>query len=429
MRKPFRPTWWSSTVWSLAGNGAASLSQWAIVVIVARWLGFRAGGEYALALAVVNPIVTLANLQLRAILASDAAGRFAFWDYLSMRLWTSLAAAVAVVQFGTWNPQLSATVLLGVLAVKLVESMSDLYYGAFQRADRLDWIAQSTITKASLSLGLLLLVGALWNSLALGLFAAAVGSGIVWSWFDCAQASKLKLKGAGRLLPDWPPNWPALRSLLETSLPLGVVMMLISLNQSLPRFAIEKHVGREELGQFAAIAAMAQAVNLALNAVGQSATAPLSRMAMTRDWPAFRAMFGKQFAVGLLIVVGSTAVSAVFGTALLALVFGNAGPDQSWILVLQMFAAGMTALAGLCGYALTALGEFRRQLLLFIPVTSLTAVLCRSLIPNWGVEGAAWVMVLSATAHLAAAGVFLNASLARAGKGESSPSARPREAA
>jgi O-antigen/teichoic acid export membrane protein len=188
-------------------------------------------------------------------------------------------------------------------------------------------------------------------------------------------------------------------------------------------------VGREELGQFAAIAAIAQAVNLALNAVGQSATAPLSRMAMTRDWPAFRAMFGKQFAVGLLIVVGSTAVSAVFGTALLALVFGNAGPDQSWILVLQMFAAGMTALAGLCGYALTALGEFRRQLLLFIPVTSLTAVLCRSLIPNWGVEGAAWVMVLSATAHLAAAGVFLNASLARAGKGESSPSARPREAA
>ena len=415
----------TAAVWTLAGNGAAALAQWATVITVSRALGYSAGGDYALALAVVNPVLMLANLQLRAVIATDAAQRYPFWDYLSLRLWTSLAAAVAVVQFGTLNPSLSVLVLLSVLALKLVEAMSDIYYGAFQQAGRMDWIAQSLITKSSLSIALLIVVAALWHSLALALLASAIGTALVWLWFDCAQAQKLGLQGIGRLLPDWPPNWASMRAITEAAFPLGVVMMLVSLNQSIPRFAVEKFAGREELGLFAAVASMAQAVNLALNALGQSMTAPLSQCAHRGDWKGFRALFGRGMGTGILVVTACCLMCVFMGPALLLAIFGKTTPEQSWMLVLQMMAAGVTALAGLCGYALTAMGEFRQQLLLFIPLTSLTALLSWGFVPAYGVEGACWVLVAGSILHLAAAGFLLNFRLAQPGTlvGEAVPEA------
>lgn len=393
--------------WTLAGSVTWSLAQWATVVFVSRLLGYGPGGDYALALAIVNPVMMLSNLQLRAIQATDAAERFRFWDFVSLRLWTLMAAAVAIVQFGTFSDG-PIPVLLAVLAFKVVEALSDVYYGAFQHAGHLDWIAQSQIIKSALSLALVIMLCFLGQPLWIPILIAAFGMAMVWMWFDCDHARSLRLVGTGRLLPDWPPDWPAMRRLFETAFPLGVVMMLISLNSSIPRFALERYAGREALGVFAAVAAISQAIGLVLNAIGQAMTAPLARLANENQLDAFKSLFARGFATGMAVAASVTLACAGLGDGVLVFFFGPEAAGQGWYLVMLTAAGGITSLAGLCGYGLTALGLYRQQLLIFIPITAITAALSYALIPVWGMEGAAWATVSSATAQLAAAAFALS---------------------
>lgn len=402
---------WGPALWTLTGNSTVSLAQWAFIVVISRLLGYGAGGDYALALAIVNPVMMLANLQLRAVQASDARERFHFEDYLTLRLWTLIGASILIVEFGSMTTA-PVMVLLAVLALKLVEGLSDVYHGAFQRANRMDWIAQSQITKSALSLALIIIGAAFARPLAVTVGVAAVGCALVWTWYDCAQARQLHLKGVGRILPEWPIPWARIKPLMETAFPLGAVMMLISLNQSIPRFAIERFAGREALGTFAAAAAVAQTVNLALNAIGQSLTVPLAKLVHERNLTAFRALFGKGFLTGAIIAAVLTVASAAGAADLLKVLFAHATPDQAWWLTLQMAAAGITALAGLCGYALTAMGEYRAQLLLFLPLTAVLALANWIFVPVHGVEGACWACLGVSILHLAAAGFLLNLRMA-----------------
>jgi O-antigen/teichoic acid export membrane protein len=60
-------------------------------------------------------------------------------------------------------------------------------------------------------------------------------------------------------------------AIFRTALPLGLVLMLISLNTNLPRYVIEHRLGTRELGAFAAVASFMAAGTTIVNALGQAA--------------------------------------------------------------------------------------------------------------------------------------------------------------
>jgi hypothetical protein len=60
--------------WLLLGNAVYAGGYWLQFMILARAGGPSAVGSYAYALALAAPAVGFASLQLRALLASDAAG-------------------------------------------------------------------------------------------------------------------------------------------------------------------------------------------------------------------------------------------------------------------------------------------------------------------------------------------------------------------
>ena len=76
----------SNVAWALAGNVGYAACQWAVLVVVAR-LGSAADvGRLALGLALSAPVMILANLQLRAVQATDALHEHPFGIYLGLRL-------------------------------------------------------------------------------------------------------------------------------------------------------------------------------------------------------------------------------------------------------------------------------------------------------------------------------------------------------
>src|SRR6266852_1155838 len=91
-RLPFR----ANFVWTLSGNLFYGASQWCVVALIAKLGNPEMLGEFSLAAAIVTPVLMLSGLQLRVIQATDIDGRFAFGDYLALRL-LSTSFGVALI--------------------------------------------------------------------------------------------------------------------------------------------------------------------------------------------------------------------------------------------------------------------------------------------------------------------------------------------
>ena len=152
----------SNFVWTFAGNAVYAAGQWALLSLLAKLGGGEMLGQYALALAVTAPVVMLSHLNLRAVIATDVTGRHPFGDYLAVRLGaTALGlAAIACARRGRETDGPIALVILAVGIAQSAENVSDAFYGALQRHERMDRIARSMMGRAALSA--LALGGALW---------------------------------------------------------------------------------------------------------------------------------------------------------------------------------------------------------------------------------------------------------------------------
>ena len=58
--------------WAASGNVAYALSQWGMIVALAKMTNSWMVGQFALGIAISTPILSFASMQLRSVQASDA---------------------------------------------------------------------------------------------------------------------------------------------------------------------------------------------------------------------------------------------------------------------------------------------------------------------------------------------------------------------
>jgi O-antigen/teichoic acid export membrane protein len=189
---------------------------------------------------------------------------------------------------------------------------------------------------------------------------------------------------------------------LRQALPLGAVLMLVSLNTNIPRYAIEHHLGLRELGAFAAVVSFVTAGSTVVNALGQAATPRLARHFSIGDAAGFLRLAGKLGAS--VIGLGAAGVAAAFllGPWVLTIAYRPEYADYSGLLVWVMGAAIPIYLAGVLGYAVTATRAFDAQAPLFAVVAAVCGIASWLLVPRLGLGGAA--VALAATASLQVGG-------------------------
>lgn len=382
----------SGFAWTLAGNLTNGLSQWVILACIARLSSADVLGEYALATALALPVAMFTHLNLRAVIATDVKNEHPFRDYQLVRVAVSGvgllgASAVALVAFGP-SGLLPAAILISL--GQQAENLSDLYYGAMQREHRLDRVAQSMIARALLTV---LLVGfALYFSPS----AAAAATGFA----------------SGRLLSCliWDVRYPLLgrnehtrrpSEVLWAALPLGAVLLLISLTANAPRYAIGNLLGTKELGGYAAVAAMVQAGATAINALGQSATTQLAQAWSSGNRTRFRKLALALIVFSILLGGAATVASLFLGGALLTVAYTGEFARYSGLLT-AMFASAIFSWIGISlGYINTSTRAFRAQLPLLGLVTAASFAVSYLTVPHLGLYGAALALALAALVQIA----------------------------
>jgi O-antigen/teichoic acid export membrane protein len=402
--------------WSLVGWIGYAGCQWFMLSIMAKLGNPALVGRFAFALALSAPLFMLTNLQLRGVQSTDARNEFTFSDYVTLRVIGSAIAVTSILALSiflrlTWA---AAAVVLLVAIFKALESLGDVSAGLMQKFEMLDSAAIALLLRGGISIGLFGVAFALWRSLPIALLIWVCAAGVVISSYDFSVARKLAVSEGGI---RWRLDWPTLQTLTITSLPLGFVSAIASLNTNIPRYTIERTLSVSDLGIFASVAYPVTAATITANSLGQSALARLSRLSVEGRLKEFKVLVLKLVAVGASL--GAVAVILVLtcGRWLLSNIYTPEYAKHERLFALLALIAGLNAIACFLSYGLTAARQFRVQLPITMACTLSTFIFSVILVPHFKLMGAGFALLISVLLMIGMAGTVLWRVLSRLEKG------------
>lgn len=392
--------------WTFIGNLIYSGCQWGMLVVLAKLGNPEMVGTFTLGLAVTAPVMMFSNLQLRDIQTTDAKNHYLFNDYLGLRLITTgLALPIILwITLATGYKGETAIVIILIGFAKGLESISDVFYGLLQKHEKMDRMAISVMMKGPLSLLMLSIGTYISGSIVWGVLGLVIAWACILLIWDIPSYRWLinKFTSEGEI-PDSlegrtaKPRWQlgTIRKLIWLSLPLGLVMMLISLNANIPRYFLEHSLGKKELGVFAALAYLIVAGNMVVSALGSAARPRLAKYYAGANVSAYQKLLFQLVAIACLLGLSGILVAWVAGGQILTIVYQPEYAKYTELLIWLMVTAGIGYVSSFLGEGMTAARYFRTQIPLFIVVTSTSAIASFWFIPKNGLKGAAIALMIA----------------------------------
>ena len=403
--------------WTFVGNAIYAAGQFAILMLLTKLVRPELVGQYALGLALVYPVMMLSNMQLRSVMNSSVRDGAQFGHYLSLRLLMTLAAFAAI--FGItrilrYDWQLTEVVLMVGVAYG-IETISDVYYARLQLHDRMAEISRSLMARAVLSVLILAAVTYATRSVVWGIAGVAVGRAIVLFGYDTRERTHVLRQQTkwyllnGELAPRFDAGEQ--RQLLWRSLPLGIVVLLTTLNSSIPSFFIKHGIGERDLGIFSALGLTISVGNMAVVSLGQSAFTRLSRAYASGNITAFGSLLVVLLTCGAGLGVCGMLISKFAGREILTLLFRPEYAERADLLPWIMAAGAVLFMAQFLGFGMTAAGFYHSQVYLNILANVSLVGACYWLVAAKGLLGAILAMLIAAIVQLLASVVILAAAM------------------
>jgi O-antigen/teichoic acid export membrane protein len=403
--------------WTFVGNAIYAAGQFAMLMLLTKLVQPEQVGQYALGMALVYPAMMLANMQLRSVMNSSVNDRAQFGHYLSLRLLTTFAAFAVIfgiTQILRYGRELTEVVLLVGVAYG-IETISDVYYARLQLHDRMAEISKSLMIRAVLSVLALAALTYLTKSVAWGIAGVAAARAIVLFGYDTRERTHVVRKQTkwfllnGELAPRFDVNRQ--RQLLWRSLPLGIVVLLTTLNSSIPSFFIKHGIGERDLGIFSALGLTISVGNMAVVSLGQSAFTRLSRAYASGNIAAFGSLLVVLLTCGAGLGVCGMLISKFAGREILTLLFRPEYAERADLLPWIMAAGAVLFMAQFLGFGMTAAGFYHSQVYLNILANVSLVAACYWLVAGKGLLGAILAMLIAAVVQLVASAVILAAGI------------------
>jgi O-antigen/teichoic acid export membrane protein len=302
-------------------------------------------------------------------------------------------------------------VFLMVGAAYAIETISDVYYARLQLHDKMDGIAKSLIARGLLSTLGLAVATYVSGSLLWGLAGVVLARAIVLFGYDIRERTH-GLSGRSKWFSRNEELTPRFdlrvhRELLWLSLPLGIVVLLTTLNSTVPAYFIKHALGERDLGIFTAIGFVISVGNMAVVSLGQSAFTRLARSYASGNVAAFGSLLAKLLAFGGILGVCGMIASKLAGREILTILFRSEYAERADLLPWMMAAGGALFMAQFLGFGMTAAGYYNSQVMLNILANLSLLVACYWLVASHGLLGAIVAMLIATTVQLAGSALVL----------------------
>lgn len=387
--------------WTFGGNIAQLAAQLGMLLALTRFTDLATVGRFAYVSAIVNPIMLLAQMQLRNLQAVDVGRRFTFENYAVFRLISIVVALTVILIIAIFHSMEIAAIILALAVTKSLDSISDIFQGAMQQLETFRSIGISTTSRGVLNGTCSVLAIIYYRDLNTALLALVLAGSIVTFAFDLPLWLKLASRHdpafAGIQFGSCLSN---IRKIGIAAFPLGCATFLASIEANLPRYFLSIYTNETSLGIYSTIAAFSSLGTIFINAMGQAAAPRLARLNYSGNIHGFRSLVGSLVLVGIASGLLAVSGASIFGDLALSVVFGRDESAQLPLLLLLLLASTVTYAHVFIGTALSAAGLHETKSRIQFGTVCASTILLFLLTPRYGLYGAA--ASLAATAALTA---------------------------
>ncbi|UOE44503.1 lipopolysaccharide biosynthesis protein [Agromyces larvae] len=395
------------TVHLLAAQFLRNLGPLLILFLLARMTEPETVGTYSLALAIATPFFVFAQLGMRTVtltLSPEAS----FRNYTIVQSAALAIALVAACVFGgVWAPQLEAVVLLAAL-VKVADAFSELSSGPLQRRGHSLTVFTASLIAAILVSLAAAVVLALTRELIPTMLALATSSLLSAYLFLFRPAHRASIVAESEHPPPAAGVRRETRRIAAAGLPLGAAMSLMSLIATVPQYLVTGSFGAAETARLAILLYLFALADIVTGVLSQ-AWIPQAQQAARRG--AARASIlsitARATIKWTLAYVPITLIGLLLATWLVPLVFGKAYTLSLAEAIPLGLAIMALPSAHFMATAVAIQNAYVHALTLAVGSTALSLATCLVLIPQLGVAGAFWALLVSVASRAAIAATVL----------------------
>ena len=236
-----------NTVSTIAASVSVAISNWAQLCLLARNSDLYFLGVYTLALAYSNPVYQFTGLQLRSLYVSDRKNDFSFNEYFSLRLFSiifSIALGIVIsysLYRGHKNFSETFYISIGIFILYGIDGIIDIFNARHHYKQELTKVSCSIFLRSMLSLLGFGIGVFFYNSILIGLYVAILFKLLGSYFYDfklfIKDEYKIKIK-------------KGVYSLIKKSFPLGISLLISSLNINVSKYFVSYSFGIEIQGVF-----------------------------------------------------------------------------------------------------------------------------------------------------------------------------------
>lgn len=374
--------------WSAIGNAAYYGFQYIFLILLAKLTTQFQVGQYSLALSIAAPIYALTGMHLRAFIATECDSKYKFSDYLSARMFMSGSGIIIVFMISFfWIDNHTTKIVAIIIGIsKAIESLSDIYYGLFQKNQRMNNVAISMILRGAFSCFFSILILYLTNNLILACLCLILVWGGVLFFYDMRKSHEMNNKV---VLTN-----KKIIQLITRAYPMAIAMLLGSLFLLVPRYLLQHYFGESKVGLFSALFNLAFLISLIGGVIAQ-AISPRLRISFKDKRPILQPILA--LPAGAIILCGTIAFIIIkfYGNQVISLLYTPEYAKQNESMLLLIIVGVVLGVNAIFDYALIAQGEFKKRVIINLISLLIVASLGVILIPQNGLYGAAIALLIS----------------------------------
>ncbi|RMF78391.1 MAG: hypothetical protein D6744_10150 [Planctomycetota bacterium] len=398
----------------LIGNGVLSLCRFGAYVFLAKFADANVLGVFDFAsIALSAPVVLFFGLETRAAFVADARGQYPFGAYRMVRRLGLLAAALffaVVVPLLAFNvPEVSRSLfhpsllwlMFGVCAGRLVFQLAEVDWGVYQRREQLRNLGVSNALRGAAVIAsfAVLLPAGRWLFPDAGPAESGAKSATIATWCYVVVwlaiwwfLDRAAVRSAAGVDLRW--SWRQVAAVARHAFPLGLVILILTLCDSVPRWIIKKHtLEMAQVGFFGALKVMAMGASFLIVQVANAAANRLAIRYQTAP-RAFLRLAVKLGGVAAALGAGLFVLTWLLGRPLLRYAYSPEYEQYYPELLILMAGQGVLLIGAMFGFITTQMRRFWVQVPIQLIILAATTVAAVAWIPDDPLRGAAWTAVV-----------------------------------
>lgn len=386
----------------LLRNGALALS----LILISNYLGADQLGNYSLGLAIATPIFVFSQFGLRGVFLTKSAPH-KFSSYFIVGSVGSIFALTTVTVLSLIFYPALVSVFIFIALIKSVDAISDLLTAPYQASHRLNQVvvAYGIATLAStIAVWLVLNSG---GDLVFALVMILVLNSLVFSIFLFPKVWRY----SSEISPTVRENnqYADIRSIVLSGLPLGVAAGIIALTSSTPQIILENVSGPAAVGLLGILLYAYGMAELLIGSIAQSWLPHTKGSFLTAETSDdFLKFLSRQIRFWTLAIAPVAMVGAYLLSLLMPIIFGKEFQLTLNVGVPLVLLICLIPAMNFTGTALLIANLYSREIWLAV-VSAVMATLCSLiLIPQLGIVGALYSLLLALVSRIVTARIFLS---------------------